>query len=179
MSSTHSSTLVLLSPYEANELLPDIRTSRTAFLHIYAPRTSRNIRTLEDLDFITIPQRRTDNFPDKTTIHNLNLFAGQLFFRSPESYDEVLQMLGLWLKPIPAEQKGKVDADGFVLNDAARKALNLGSCMLTKSPVVALQKLVAMRRKGQGFTMTHIGKTLDGRDLKEKDFDGLTAIGSL
>ena len=46
---------VVLSPYEAHELLPSIRQHNTVTLHIYSPRVSMSVRTLEDLSFCAIP----------------------------------------------------------------------------------------------------------------------------
>ncbi|KAN0084597.1 hypothetical protein V8E55_008101 [Tylopilus felleus] len=39
----HDHVLILLSPFEVDELLPDIRTSEHVHLHMYAPRTSQRM----------------------------------------------------------------------------------------------------------------------------------------
>lgn len=50
--------VVLISPFEANELLPKIRDSALAFLHMYTPRVTRNQPTVDDLTFFCYPTNR-------------------------------------------------------------------------------------------------------------------------
>ncbi len=45
---------VVLSPYEAHALLPFIRQHKKITLHVYSPRVSMSVRTLEDLSFCAI-----------------------------------------------------------------------------------------------------------------------------
>ena len=47
--------LLVISPFEANGLLPQIRASEHVRLHVYAPRIRKDMRTLEHLDFASIP----------------------------------------------------------------------------------------------------------------------------
>ena len=47
--------LVVVSPYEADRLIEDIRTSRYVHLHAYVPRTSERMKPTDDLIFYTIP----------------------------------------------------------------------------------------------------------------------------
>jgi len=93
--------LLLLSPFEANKLLPEIRLSQYASLHVYSPRTSRKVRSMEDLDFFTVSRRHGFTPPDRRFMHELNLFSGQLFFCDRTSFEEVCDMLGLYLSEIP------------------------------------------------------------------------------
>ena len=48
-------------------------------------------------------------FPYKV-INELNLFAGQLYFRSMGAYEETGRMLGLYLKELPDNLEGHADA---------------------------------------------------------------------
>ncbi|KAH8834404.1 hypothetical protein DL96DRAFT_1810684 [Flagelloscypha sp. PMI_526] len=170
LSTSTSQTLILLSPFEANVLVPKIQESTTGFLHLYSPRDMKNTETLEALDFVTIPRKRPSAIPQQS-IHELNLFAGQLFFKHQAAYHDVCRLLGLFLpSDIPHACKGKVDAGGFVADPDARRVLKLEECKLKKSPIPFLQQLIATRRKGQGFTMTHVGKMVYGRDLLEDEF---------
>ncbi|KAK7433745.1 hypothetical protein VKT23_020572 [Stygiomarasmius scandens] len=43
-------------------------------------------------------------------------------------------------------------------------------CRFEKSPLDMLRQLFAKRRKGNGFSMTHMGRVLGGRSLTEEDF---------
>jgi len=78
-----NSTVVVISPYEANELLPIIRKSDRVRLHIYAPRVTSSMRSFSDLTFYTVPdqpdpQTRQWSAPAHVRME-LNLFAGQLY----------------------------------------------------------------------------------------------------
>ena len=46
---------VVLSPFEAHALLPSMRQHKIVALHVYSPRVSMSMRTLEDLSFCAIP----------------------------------------------------------------------------------------------------------------------------
>jgi hypothetical protein len=167
---TESPRLLLLSPFEANELLPKIRSSRYTSLHIYSPRTSRIVRPIEDLDFFTVSRRRQFTRPEPRVMHELNLFSGQLFFRDRASFDYVCDMLGLRLGKIPDTLRGKIDTGGFVQDEDARQIAGIRNCLFEKNPVAFLRKLVGWRRKGLGFTLTHIGFILHGNNLGADEF---------
>ena len=162
--------LLLLSPFEANELLPRVRASENASLHMYSPRTSRNVRSIEDLNFFTVSRRHDFARPHSRVMHELNLFSGQLFFRDRESFKEVCHMLGLWLGEIPDALKGKIDVSGFAQDEDVRHSLGIHNCLFRKTPLVALRELVGWRRKGQGYTLTHVGLMLHGNDLGKDEF---------
>jgi hypothetical protein len=170
LSNSQSNVFVIISPFEANSLLPLIRTSRSAFLHVYAPRVSRNTRSFEDMGFFTVPRPRSGLPMDSMTRHKLNMFAGQLFLSDSRSFEELCQLLGLHLKAIPDAYKGEVDAGGFVVGAGARKALGIRDCVIQTSPLAFLTELIGWRRKGQGFTLTHIGQILLGHNLEDSEF---------
>jgi hypothetical protein len=163
--------LLLISPFEANELLPEIRRSDSARLHLYSPRVSRQVASLEDFKFFVVPQLRDSTLPPSRTIQELNLFAGQLFFRDKESLKEVCNMLGLHLGEIPEEVKGNVDVVGFVQDEPARQILGLRNCAFRVSGVPFLRELMRWRRKGHGFALTHAGNILHGNNFRESEFD--------
>src|ERR1700683_3946703 len=119
--------LLLLIPFEANKLLPEIRLSQYASLHVYSPSTSRKVRSMEDLDFFTVSRRHGFTPPDRRIMHELNLFSGQLFFRDRKSFEEVCDMLGLCLGEIPGALQGKIDAGGFVQDQGARQIVGMRS----------------------------------------------------
>ena len=48
LSSSEQSCLVLLSPSEANDLIDEVRKSSVVTLHVYSPRTSRQMRSFDD-----------------------------------------------------------------------------------------------------------------------------------
>ena len=163
--------LLLISPFEADELLPEIRSSDSVHLHLYSPRVSRQVRTFEDLSFFVVPPCRNSSPLPSRTIHELNLFAGQLFFYDRPSFKEVCNMLGLHLKEISEQMEGKVDAVGFVEDIHVRESLGIRGCVFDGSGVQFLRDLLRWRRKGQGYSFTHVGKILHGNDLQDTEFD--------
>ncbi|KAJ7483148.1 hypothetical protein FB451DRAFT_100343 [Mycena latifolia] len=170
LSNSKSDILLLLSPFEANELLPRMRTSTTAHLHLYAPRVSQTTLSFEELDRFTVPKQRQEPF-NRDVIHELNLFAGQLFFEDKESMERVCSILGLYLKPTTGLKKGVVDSSGFVKGKQDRGHLGMQDCTFVSNPLPFIRELFGWRRKGQGFGLTHMGKVLNGINLDDSDFE--------
>lgn len=162
---------VVLSPYEAHELLPYIRQYNVVTLHVYSPRVSMSMRTLEDLSFCAIPAvpKRWSQPP---FVMQLNLFAGQLYLRSYEDYLSVCRFLGLCFRPpcapIPVAWDGFISPTRRVEFDAVMDT----ECPFQISPVGFLRKLMALRRKGQGFQKSHFGRILHGELLAKEQFQG-------
>ena len=175
LSSTKQPHLVLLSPFEANALIDDIRQSEFVTLHTYGARSSRMVRSFEDLRSFMVPHR--DDLPPfpSDVINELNLFAGQLYFRSMDAYEETCGMLGLYLRELPedlGQYASAIGVTGFVRGSKARAALGLQESQFSDNPVEFLRKLIGLRRKGQGFLPTHLGQVLHARELYEIDFGG-------
>jgi hypothetical protein len=182
LSSSKQPHLVLLSPFEANALIDDIRQSNFVTLHTYGARTSRMVQSFEDLRSFMVPHRNElPPFPSKI-INELNLFAGQLYFQSMGAYEETCRMLGLYLKELPEELERyavAIGVTGFVLGTQARVALGLQEAQFSYNPVEFLRKFIGLRRKGQGFLPTHLGQVLHARELYEIDFGKSLAVSGL
>ena len=93
--------LVLLSPFEADRLMPDIRVSKYVHLHVYTPRTSKRMRPADDLMFYAIPPVPDNWTPPWDLIDQLNVFAGQLYLRDYGSYLWLRHFLGIQTKDLP------------------------------------------------------------------------------
>ncbi|KAK6529493.1 hypothetical protein TWF281_008666 [Arthrobotrys megalospora] len=160
--------LVFISPYEANELMPDIKRSEFTKLHCYAPRVSRSMPTFEYFDVCPIQGLRRAATKSKLDIHSrirLNLFAGQLFFEHENYYRKLCNYLSLdYGTQSSLENRGN---DGWV---PTTKTDGDSVIPFTRSPVLFLKAIIKMRRKGQGFASTHLGCLLDSRLLGENDF---------
>jgi hypothetical protein len=155
--------LIILSPFEANELLPFIRKSRTVTLHLYSPRPNLSYQPLDTLDLYTVGRSFSIQSIPRSLIFQLNLFSGQLYLRSYSEYVEMCEFLGLAWKA--AESGQVVRADGFV-------APAIGKWGLQSSPVNFLKVLLTkVMRNCEGIEKTHMGKVLDGELLEERDFD--------
>jgi hypothetical protein len=154
--------LLILSPFEADQLLPRIRQSPYVTLHLYAPRPNLDYKSLDKLNLYHVGQGAfgLDTVSRSLTLQ-LNLFAGQLYFDSFAEYTEFCGYLGLaW----NAAQDGQtVQADGFVTPP-------MGKWGLKKSAVKFFRELMKIRREGEGIEKTQVGRILNGDVLEPSDF---------
>ena len=156
--------LIIISPYEAQELMPDIEKSKFVFLHLYAPRPSLAFPPLDALKLYTIPPLRPGwQLPCHLRLQ-LNLFAGQLYFASFQDYKKTCDSLSLAWKP--TEEGTVVEADGFIV-----RGLDDLETGIRRSPVKFLKLLLTkIRRDCKGIDKTHWGRILGGEILRELDF---------
>ena len=157
------STIVVISPYEANELLPAIRKKNKVRLHVYAPRVTSSMRSFSDLTFHTIPgipAEETWSAPAHIRME-LNLFAGQLYFDSREEYERTCVLLALTMAHPGAKY---CEMDGFVPPQHRTGARS----PLATSKIAILKKLIGLRRKGMGYSRTHLGQILNANPLSEE-----------
>ncbi|TVY87635.1 hypothetical protein LAWI1_G008611, partial [Lachnellula willkommii] len=164
--------MIIISPHEAQELLPFIKTSKSTTLHLYGPRQNLGFRSLDALDLYNVPAR-TLHLP-RHLILQLNLFAGQLYLASFTEYKEVCNFLGLaW------EKSSDTAPDGFIVRNRNRTRSGLRSssgCTSTfsDSPVMFMKVLTTkIRRHCEGVDKTHMGKILDSILLQPSDFGAL------
>jgi hypothetical protein len=160
---------VVLSPYEAQELLPSIRKHQQVILHVYSPRLNVSARTLEDLSFCAIPAL-PESWSAPHIVRQLNLFAGQLYIRNYEEYVLLCGFLGLCSEP--PDDHIEVARDGFISpqDRALSNSVMLRECPFTTSPVAFLRMIIALRRKGQSFAMSHFGMILNGELIARDTF---------
>ena len=153
------STIVVISPYEANELMPVIRKSKEVRLHVYAPRVAASMRSFSDMTFYSIPGSAAAMWTAPMHVRSLlNLFAGQLYFDSREEYERACVLLGIHMAHPGATQ---IEVDGFVLS-----AYRTGEASpFTTSPIATFKQLTGLRRKGMGYGGTDLGRVLNGRPL--------------
>ncbi|KAK6510630.1 hypothetical protein TWF506_009733 [Arthrobotrys conoides] len=160
--------IVFISPYEANELMPDIRKSRFVRLHCYVPRVSRGMSNFEYFNVCPVQQSLNTNARSPLDVNSrirLNLFAGQLFFENEQYYRDLCNFLSLDYDG--DRTPGHEENDGWVLN---READGISVLPFSQSPIRFLKGITKMRRKGQGFASTHLGGLLDSRVLGKEDF---------
>ncbi|KAK0888516.1 hypothetical protein LTR57_025518, partial [Friedmanniomyces endolithicus] len=159
--------MLVISPFEAQELYSRVHTSDTVALHLYAPRCNSGFRSLDRLDFYTVPRQVTAPMVHPRLVVQLNLFAGQLYINDFEDFEYLCGYLGLAAEVAP--EGWEVAADGFILKRGQEEVGGANS-RLTKSPVRFLQTLMAVRRDGEGFSKTQMGALLDGKLLQAEDF---------
>lgn len=167
-----SGALVLLSPFEVNELLPNIRTSKFAHLHTYSPRVIQNAISFENLMFYTVPTPSRWVAPDPYITMQLNLMAGQLYILDFATYAKLLDFLGLVSHTsTPQEDMPEdISGGGFVRPDYHRGRMR-EVCPFKKSPIPFIKAIVNLRRKGMSYFPTHLGKILITSPLAPEDFE--------
>ncbi|KAJ6258064.1 hypothetical protein Dda_6977 [Drechslerella dactyloides] len=111
-------------------------------------------------------------YPYSSQCLALNAFAGQLFFQDEEYYLEFCKHLGIYYGEIADNLERNID--GWI-SQKTRHALNFegeeGSISkFSGSPLPFLTEIAKMRRKGQGFSLTHLGSVLNAQVLRTNDF---------
>ena len=156
------SIVIVISPFEANELLPEIRKKRKVRLHIYAPRVTASMRSFSDLTFHSIPDTPAERWtaPEHARIA-LNLFSGQLYFDDKEEYESVCVLLAL-SKAHPGAKYCQVD--GFVPPEYRTGRPS----PFAKSKISILKTLIGLRRKGMSYDRTHLGQILKAIPLSDE-----------
>ncbi|KAF2437256.1 hypothetical protein P171DRAFT_459255 [Karstenula rhodostoma CBS 690.94] len=171
-SNSNINAAMIISPYEANRLVRSMEKSKVTTLHLYRARINSGYPSLDALSFYTTPDRQPALHFPRHLAGQLNLFAGQLYFKSHDDYLETCRFLGLFPQSLSEElekQGWKVDAAGFILSDD--RARVGGESGLTKSPISFLRSLFTARRNGHGLGKSHIGKLLEGHVFLKEDFD--------
>jgi hypothetical protein len=172
----HNEVLVILSPHEANHLLPDIRLSDKVHLHLYTPRITKSMKPCDDLTLYTIPAVPTSWTPSSSLMDQLNVFAGQLYLKDYATYIRLCRFLCVYARDLQDVEGIEVGCDGFISPNNRPRRLQSAHTFQT-SPLNSLKELTGLRRKGMRFAPTHMGKLLDGRLLSEDDFDACDDVG--
>ncbi|KAL3474851.1 hypothetical protein BJX99DRAFT_271463 [Aspergillus californicus] len=158
--------MIIISPYEANALHPEILLSRVVTMHMYAPRQNRSFLSLDKLVLYNVPPGSAATDIPTTLRIQLNLFAGQLYIASFDEYRETCKFLGVASTTTPAGMT--VAADGFIMASNQQSK----TTSFTQSPLKFLQLLMSQIRKdGQAIDKTHLGKLVDGKLLCMNDFE--------
>lgn len=171
LSSTEHKKLLLISQYEANELIFLVRTSPKVRLHTFAPRLNKAMVSFNDMDFYTIGAPSGKSACSDAAVRNLNIFAGSLYLEDAAIYDSLRSFLGLVSQ---SRRVGSlaVNSDGYVDPEVRQKVGWPSSCPFKGSPLPFLKELYSLRRGGKGFAQTHIGHLVEGRALRQDAFDG-------
>ncbi|KAJ9413498.1 hypothetical protein QL093DRAFT_2594586 [Fusarium oxysporum] len=159
--------LLVISPYEAQYLLPDIEMSRHVTLRLYSSRVNLGFESLDHLNLFTVPQKNHDNIP-RGLITQLNVFAGQLYLSSYSDYVQVCDSLGLaWKAP---DESIALGPDGFLPPNSTGNSFSNKSG-LSRSPVGFLKVLMSIiRQECELIGRTHMGRILEGVRLHEEEW---------
>jgi hypothetical protein len=161
--------LVVVSPYEVQQLLPAIERSSYVSLHLYSPRVNLAYRPIDDFHVYSLPKSRTRRLMSEQAICSLNLFSGQLYLSSMNQYIHLCNMLGLAWNP--AGDEAELGPDGFIPPGLTNGGFANNS-QFTKSPVGFLKVLMGkVRSDTEDIEKTHIGRVLSGVRLLSSDLD--------
>ncbi|EQB48641.1 hypothetical protein CGLO_12121 [Colletotrichum gloeosporioides Cg-14] len=156
---------MVISPHEAQELLPDIKRSNFVSLHLYAPRPNLGFTPLDALDLYTVPRRPvTWSLPQSSTTE-LNLFSGQLYFKSVEEYLSACEFLGL--SPGLGEPDTH-DATMSIDEHAETQDSSMYDFGLVHFMRILMMKI---RRNCDSIDKSHVGRILDSTSLSAEDFE--------
>ncbi|KAF1848960.1 uncharacterized protein K460DRAFT_404218 [Cucurbitaria berberidis CBS 394.84] len=141
---------LIISPEEANELIPILRPSTSynagvdigVHLVLYSTPVTRRMLHFNRLDYYAIPSLPTDFKAPVWLSVELGIFSGRLHFEWDE-YHELLSYLGLCQDPSPDLQKQA----------------------FAPKPLTFLHEWIALRRKGQDFEHTPMGFVTTGKPL--------------
>lgn len=151
--------MVVISPYEAQELLPTVKMSEFVCLHLYAARPNLGYRPLDSLDLYTVPEREISPIP-RSLILQLNLFAGQLYFDSFAEYTSVLRYFSMGLRDsCPLQYSREGHEEESPLPSLQEDCVNFFKEIFTK-----------VRRDCEGIDKTHMGRLLNDGLLTVEDF---------
>ncbi|EXK26577.1 hypothetical protein FOMG_16823 [Fusarium oxysporum f. sp. melonis 26406] len=163
-----SERLLVVSPYEAQKLLPDIEKSQHVSLRIYSPWVNLGFESLDHLNLYTVPQMQNCSAIPRSLITPLNVFFGQLYLSSYCDYIHLCDFLGLaWMA---ADGTVGFGPDGWI-----PPTLSTNTCInrsgLSKSPVPFLKILFTkIRQECQSIRKSHMGKILEGVRLHMEDW---------
>ncbi|KAI9376640.1 hypothetical protein BJX61DRAFT_530656 [Aspergillus egyptiacus] len=171
LSNVNNRVLMILSQYEANELLHIIKASDQTTLHLYAPRTAKDMRSFNKLDFLTIGKGRVLGFHEDLLLA-LEIFSGSLYFDTYADYERARHFFGLITEKtsnigIPGDA---ITSEGFVKEEARNRAGWPVECPFLESPLPFLKTWYNIRTKGHGFSQSHMGSIIEGRPLREEHF---------
>ena len=160
-------TMVVISPYEADRLMHQIRESKHVVLHLYAPRHNKAFESLDGLKLYNIPACPPQAVPPHLEAE-LTLFSGGLYFETFQHYVRACKYLGL--THVPAAGDMKVGADGFI-EPPDDSDDGDGSTVFRQSPTKFFQAIMTrIRRQCETIDKTHMGRLLSGELLTEEDF---------
>ncbi|CAN9475149.1 unnamed protein product [Alternaria alternata] len=148
--STISQQALLVSPEEANQLIPIMQEQKaiqdggSVHVIIYAAPVTRRMLHFNRIDYYAMPALPTDFMAPVWLRVEMGLFAGRLYLEWDEYY-QLLEYLGL-----DENLSQHPEKDAFA-----------------KKPLTFVHEWLALRRKGQDFEHTPMGFVTTGKPLTE------------
>ncbi|KAA8907564.1 hypothetical protein FN846DRAFT_906594 [Sphaerosporella brunnea] len=165
---------VVVSPFEADTLLPAIRSSAFVRLHVYYPKATKDMAPFDAATSLSLSggAARSCSWASRPLMCTLGLLAGQICLSDMAEYRHVCAFLALYLGHVGEGDKAHIDGEGgFVACERRREALGMLPSPFARNPVGFVKAVLNLRRKGQGFLETHVGNLLGALPLLEEDFE--------
>lgn len=173
LTSNKTNSMFIFSQFEANELLPKIRQANEVSLHVYAPRVSKQMHSFHDLNVLQIngsakPHRKLAS----ELLTSLHLFSGALYFDAHLHYRQLCEFLGVVGAGQPVKPGAEVETDGFVRPEH-RDGSGSGwtRTRFSRNPLPLVKAILGMRRKGENYAGSHMGRVVSGRVMSEDEFE--------
>ncbi|KAJ8109131.1 hypothetical protein OPT61_g7683 [Boeremia exigua] len=161
--------LIIVSPYEVQELLTAIEQSKHVELRLYSAKVNLGYDSLDRLDLYSISRDKIRRSIPRATVSRLCQFAGQLYLSSFDDYIQFCQSLGLAWEI--ASDDVVLGPDGFIISSQEQGSI-AHRPSFSKSPVSFLKALMTkIRQNSEHIERTHVGKILQGLRLLESDFE--------
>ncbi|KAF8247333.1 hypothetical protein K440DRAFT_682629, partial [Wilcoxina mikolae CBS 423.85] len=135
--------LVIISPFEANELLPRIRNSNYVRLHVYSPRVTKDMKSLDCMEFFTLSSAPSCTV-GRDLVRELNIFSGQLCLSSFDEYKSVCAFLALYLGTVRDDDLEHIENDGGYMSWEWRQTLGLNVSPFRSNPVNFVKRLLLL-----------------------------------
>ncbi|RFN48648.1 hypothetical protein FIE12Z_7114 [Fusarium flagelliforme] len=160
--------LMIISPFEAQQLLPLIEGSQYVALHVYAPRVNLAFQSIDHLQLYRVSGNPIADAIPRKAVMFLNLFSGQLYLSCFKDYTRICDLLGLAWDAL--DDDVVLGPDGFIPPGTEGGLVNKSK--FQKSPVQFLRVLIEKVRQDCGsIEKTDIGKIFEGVRLQECDFN--------
>lgn len=171
-----TNTALIISDFEADAILPLVRdrTPPATYLITYAAPVTRSMLVFDTLRLYTVPGLPNDWRAPAWLVRDLGLFAGRLYFDFNTQSHALYRALALPPPTsAPSDQVTKLTEaalwDELPFADA-RPEISEGPFF--KAPLLFLQEWLAIRRKGQDFSGSMMGRLVSGRRLEREDVKG-------
>ncbi|KAJ5801125.1 uncharacterized protein N7518_003193 [Penicillium psychrosexuale] len=169
LSSVHSDVLIIVSQYEANELINIVRKSENVRLNIYAPRLTKPMRSFRYLDFFGVGANIPTQ-PDDTMTRCLEMFSGSLYFSSFEDYNDFRSFLELLTDNLGGIPDDAMTNEGFVKYFSRMQLQWPIDSPFVENPIPFLGALIHIRTKGMGYQQSHVGTLVKTMPLSAERF---------
>ena len=159
--STVTSTAIIVSDYEADNLIPLLRNTIEPVVHLltYAAPIIRSMVSIFDkLDFFAIPPLPPTWQAPTWLVRDLGIFSGRTYFDFETQYGPLCEALGL---PLPISDRTDLDREMPFAVDVYPEPFS-------PNPLPFMQDWLAVRRKGQDFSQTMMGEICQGRRVDKE-----------